>query len=166
MRIEGPTVAVEDEAARILRSLPLWFGIEDSLVMYASDTARLPTFVARNDERVVGFLSLAEHFPRSWEIHCVAVHADARNQGYGKALLEHAENWLRGRGAYFLQVKTIAATRQDPQYAQARAFYERMGFLPLEVFAGLWSASNPCLQMLKIITEANPSMQRTFGGVT
>jgi len=119
--------------------------------MYARDTLTLPTFLLRDGERVLGFLSLLAHFPRAWEIHCVVIHADAHRQGWGKTLLVHAERWLVAQGVGLLQVKTIAATSANPHYARTRVFYERMGFVPFEVFPELWAPSNPCLQMLKIL---------------
>lgn len=43
------------------------------------------------------------------------------------------------------------ATSPDPNYAQTRRFYERLGFAPLDVFPTLWSPRNPCLQMVKVL---------------
>jgi ribosomal protein S18 acetylase RimI-like enzyme len=153
MQIIGPSLNAEAECEAILRSLPLWFGIEESLLMYAKDSGRLPTFAATEAGRIVGFLSLMQHFPTAWEIHCVAIHAQSRNQSYGKALLAHAERWLVEQGASLLQVKTIAATSASTSYAKTREFYSRLGFLPLEVFPHLWSPSNPCLQLVKLLRE-------------
>jgi len=48
-------------------------------------------------------------------------------------------------------VKTIAASHPSAAYAQTRAFYSRMGYLAVEVFPELWSAANPCLQMVKFV---------------
>ena len=81
------------------------------------------------------------------------MHAQSSNQGYGKALLAHAERWLVGKGTSLLQVKTIAATSASASYAQTREFYSHLGFLPLEVFPHLWSPSNPCLQLVKFLKE-------------
>jgi hypothetical protein len=53
------------------------------------------------------------------------------------------------RGARFFQVKTLAQTHSSPEYAETRAFYQRMGYLPLQLFPELWSAAAPCLQLLK-----------------
>ena len=103
--------------------------------------------------RIIGFLTLREHFPQAWEIHRVAVHADARGKGHGKQLLKHVEGWLAERGARFLQVKTVAATGPNPHHALTRGFYERLGFTFIEVFPELWAPSNPCLQMLRVISE-------------
>ena len=150
MNILGPTLDAAPLCEAVLRSLPSWFGIEEALQMYARDSALLPGFaIAEDHAQIVGFISLKQHFPASWDVHCLAVHADARNQGRGRPLLAHAERWLVDRGARWLQVKTIAALNPDAGYAQTRAFYERLGFDSLEVFPDLWSPRNPCLQMIK-----------------
>jgi GNAT superfamily N-acetyltransferase len=151
MHIDGPKGIVQSECEGILRSVPEWFGIEESLLEYVANTKELPTFLIRDTEQALGFLSLREHFPSAWEIDCVAIHAGARGRGYGRMLLNHAEQWLLARGAKLLQVKTIAATSPNPHYAETRVFYERMGFAPVEVFPLLWAEHNPCLQMMKVL---------------
>lgn len=149
VNILGPHLDAAASCEAVLRSLPAWFGIEEALQMYASDSARLPGFAIVEGERLLGFVSLHRHFPDAWELHCMAVHADARGRGLGRMLLAHTERWLIGQGARWLQVKTVAATSDSKAYAQTRAFYERLGFEPLEVFPTLWSPSNPCLQLIK-----------------
>jgi N-acetylglutamate synthase-like GNAT family acetyltransferase len=91
MNIEGPFTGVEAECERVLRTLPRWFGIEQALLEYAQNTARLPTFVAKVEGRIVGFLSLQEHFPEMWEVNCVAVDSEHRGQGSGARLHARAE---------------------------------------------------------------------------
>jgi ribosomal protein S18 acetylase RimI-like enzyme len=140
---------VEVECESVLRSLPMWFGQEDSLLEYVRGTSHFPTFVSTDGNAVRGFVTLQQHFPQSFEIVCVAVHAAARSRGIGRALLEHASAWASAQGGQFLQVKTIAASHPSPEYAQTRAFYERVGFIPLEVFPTLWTAQHPCLQLVK-----------------
>jgi GNAT superfamily N-acetyltransferase len=152
--IVGPELDAAAACEAVLRSLPAWFGIEEALLTYARDSARHPTFAVLEAGRMVGFLTLVEHFPRAWEIHCLAVHAQVRNKGHGRALMNHAEHWLSAQGVSFLQVKTIAATRADAHYAATRAFYTRLGFAPLEVFPALWSPANPCLQMIKVLESS------------
>jgi len=119
--------------------------------MYAQDTARMSTFALVQQERVIAFISLAEHFPESWEVHCMAVHANSRNRGHGTRLLAHAETWLAGRGVKFLQVKTVAASSASQAYAETREFYAAKGFAPLEVFPTLWAPQNPALQLVKVL---------------
>jgi GNAT superfamily N-acetyltransferase len=149
--ILGPELRRESECEAVLRSLPRWFGIEEALLMYARDTARLPTFALADQETAVAFLSLAEHFAESWEVHCMAVHASARNCGHGTRLLLLAENWLTQRGVKFLQVKTVAQTSNSTAYAETRKFYSAKGFTPLELFPTLWAPQNPALQLVKVL---------------
>ncbi|MBC7604750.1 MAG: GNAT family N-acetyltransferase [Ramlibacter sp.] len=153
MKIIGPDIHRESECEAVLRSLPKWFGIEPALLMYARDSGVMPTFALVDGSSIAGFLTLQEHFASSWEIHCVAVSAQARNQGHGSRLLAHAEAWLAERGVRFLQVKTVAATSASVAYAQTREFYSRRGYVPLEVFPTLWDAHNPALQCVKALTN-------------
>ena len=87
MRIIGPDLKERTQCAEVLRSLPMWFGIEDALLMYADDSVRLPGFAAVRGNQVQGFILLTQHFPHAWEVHCMAVRSEARNKGYGKALM-------------------------------------------------------------------------------
>ena len=154
MNIIGPDLQRESECEAVLRSLPKWFGIEEALLMYAEDSGKLPTFAVEQDARVLGFLSLQEHFPVSWEVHCIAIAAEARNSGHGTLLLAHAERWLMARGVRFLQIKTVAATSPSLGYAESREFYAARGYLPIEVFPTLWSPRNPALQLIKSLGAA------------
>ena len=151
MKLLGPEIKRAPDCEAILRSLPTWFGIEDALLMYARDSAEMPTFALEDGSQLVGFLTLQEHFPEAWEIHCVAIRADIRNRGHGTRLLKHAEAWLTERGVRFLQVKTVAATSDSESYAKTREFYFRRGFQPLEVFPTLWDIRNPALQCVKVL---------------
>ncbi|MFO1414836.1 MAG: GNAT family N-acetyltransferase [Burkholderiales bacterium] len=154
MKIVGPRLDRADECGAILRSLPMWFGIEKATLMYIEDTRRLDTFAVERDGRLVAFLTVREHFPAAAEVHCMAVAAAARRQGCGRLLLGHVQGWLAGRGVRFLQVKTVAATSPSAEYAQTRRFYEAMGFTPLEIFPDLWDPWNPALQYVKVLAAA------------
>ena len=149
---EGPVSGVAAQCERVLRTLPLWFGIESSLLEYVADTERFPTFVALQAGEVVGFLSVREHFPDAWEVHCIAMNAAARGQGVGRALHEHVEHWLIERGVRMLQVKTLSADHPSPEYAQTRGFYAALGYTSLEVFPKLWDPRLPVLQLVKALT--------------
>ena len=154
MNILGPELQREADCEAVLRSLPMWFGIEDALLMYARDSGKLPTFALEEECSVVGFLSLQEHFPLSWEVHCVAIAAAARNKGYGTLLLNHAEHWLQARGVRFLQIKTVSASSPSTHYAETREFYASRGYSPVEEFPLLWSPRNPALQLIKVLNAA------------
>jgi len=48
-----------------------------------------------------------------------------------------------------MQVKTLGPSRPNEEYARTRAFYEVMGFRPLEEFPQFWDEKNPCLILVK-----------------
>ncbi|MEZ4616806.1 MAG: hypothetical protein R2867_15060 [Caldilineaceae bacterium] len=52
--IQGPLI---NQSARceIMRALPDWFGIEEAIIQYISEIDQLPTFIARQGERAIGF---------------------------------------------------------------------------------------------------------------
>ena len=160
MEIIGPNLDRARDCEAVLRSLPMWFGIEPALLMYARDSAAMPTFALSEGPDLVGFLTLREHFPNAWDIHCVAIRADARGQGHGSRLLAHAEFWLSERGVRFLQVKTVAATSPSKEYAETREFYRRRGYTPIEIFPTLWDPHNPALQSIKVLDAAKPDGRR------
>ena len=151
IQIIGPNVQRASACETVLRTLPKWFGIEPALLMYARDSATMPTFALVEEDAVVGFITLQEHFANAWEVHCLAITADARGQGHGSRLLAHVESWLAAKGVRFLQVKTVAATSPSVAYAQTREFYSRRGFVPVEIFPTLWDAHNPALQCIKAL---------------
>jgi coenzyme F420-0:L-glutamate ligase / coenzyme F420-1:gamma-L-glutamate ligase len=137
----------------VLRDLPEWFGIEAATRAYVEAAASLTTFAAGDGD---AFLSLKLHSPRAAEIHVMGVRRERQRQGLGSALVRAAEAWCAAHGVDYLQVKTIAQTEPDENYARTRDFYEAMGFTPLEVFPGLWDAANPALQLVK-------KVERGFG---
>ena len=134
----------------ILRLLPEWFGIEEAIVHYIYEIDHLPTFLAWSQKQVAGFLSLKQHTEFAAEIYVMAVHPKFHRQGIGHQLVEVAEKELRKQGVEYLQVKTLGTSRSDQHYAKTRAFYQSVGFKPLEEFLELWDG-NPCLQMVKSV---------------
>lgn len=132
----------------ILRALPDWFGIEDSIVAYVRDLSLLETVVAEISGEIAGFLTLKTHNPHAAEIIVMAVAPNSHAMGIGRALVERAETILRSRHVRFLQVKTLGPSRPCEFYERTRGFYLRLGFTPLEE-NDLWGEGNPCLIMVK-----------------
>jgi GNAT superfamily N-acetyltransferase len=116
----------------IVASLPDWFGMEEGLRECAAAVRTQPGLVAEVDGEVTGFLTLARPYPRTPEISWLAVHARDRRRGIGKALIVAASDQLRARGDRLVLVKTLSdRTYPGPEYAETRAFYLAMGFLPV-----------------------------------
>jgi GNAT superfamily N-acetyltransferase len=149
LSIEGPLLNQAGVSEPILRALPDWFGIEESLVEYVGATDVMPTFVASDEDGAAGFASVNRHNEHSAEIHVIAVRPDRHRRGVGKALMERIESWLSAEGVEYLQVKTLGPSRSDGPYALTREFYQAVGFRPLEEFKTLWGPNLPCLVMVK-----------------
>jgi hypothetical protein len=66
MNIVGPALDRPQECEAVLRTLPLWFGIERATLMYVQDATKMPTFAIEEEQRIIAFLTLREHFPRAW----------------------------------------------------------------------------------------------------
>ena len=146
-------VEISDPAERsriaevVLRDLPDWFGIEESTRKYIEDAASLPTLAVEPD---LGFLCLKQHTAQAAELHVMGVRRKEHRRGIGRALVAEAERWCRARGIRYFHVKTLGPSRPDPGgYDMTRAFYEALGFVPLEELHGLWDEENPTLILVK-----------------
>ena len=103
--------------------------------------------VAELGGRVVGFLTLNRPYPDTPEITWLAVHAHHRRRGFGRELLVALQQELRTRGDRLVLVKTLSdRTDPGPEYAETRAFYLAMGFLPVAEL-DLYGPENP-IQLL------------------
>lgn len=136
----------------ILRSLPLWFGIEQAIVDYSKAVESLPTFVARVNGKLAGFISVEFHNTFTSEIHVMAVREEFHRKGVGQALVHAAEEHSQKQGAEMFMVKTLGPSRPNREYDQTRKFYLALGFRPLQEFKTIWDERNPCLIMAKPLT--------------
>lgn len=141
--ISGPVFGVGAQAERILRLLPEWFGTASAIARYRQEIDTLPTWLAFDEGRVIGFLSLKRHTPVAGEIYVLGILADYHRQGIGRQLLEQAEGFLRGENIRLLQVKTLGPSHPSEPYRRTRAFYTAMDFQPLEELPDLWGRIIP-----------------------
>ncbi|MEC9284227.1 MAG: GNAT family N-acetyltransferase [Bdellovibrionota bacterium] len=133
----------------VLRSLPLWFGIDSAIAAYSKDVISMDTWAAYKNNKVIGFISINKHFSQSAEIQVMAILPQFHRMGIGLKLLRTAENDLRTQGFKFLSVKTLSESCPNEEYKQTRSFYLKSGFTPLEEFKTLWDEQNPCLLLIK-----------------
>lgn len=119
----------------IVLSLPYHFGHEGGRAECAEAVRTQPGLVAVEGDEVVGFLTLARRDPRSAEITWMAVRHDRRRHGHGRALVERAVADLAADGVELLSLLTMAESepedRESDNYAETRAFYRALGFVPL-----------------------------------
>ncbi len=139
---------------RLLRDLPEWFGIEESIVAYIRDAAALPSAAAALDGEIVGVCTIRRHTPVAAEIEVLAVRRNLHRNGIGRKLLERVEADLRADGVELVQVKTFGPSGSSAEYERTRAFYAALGYLPLEELTALWGPENPCLISVKPLRRA------------
>lgn len=139
-----------DAVDRILRSLPDWFGIEESIVEYVEAARHKPTYLAVDvaTGEVRGVLLATRHNERSAEIHLLAVESGHHRRGVGALLVDAFESDARADGVAIAQVKAQGPSLPDENYARTLAFYLAVGYVPLEELHGLWPGI-PCLILVK-----------------
>ena len=74
-------------AETILRSLSDWFGIEESTQAYINGCRDKPMYVIKREDKVVGFVSLKEHFKKSCELYVLGVSPEFHRKGLGRKLI-------------------------------------------------------------------------------
>ena len=151
---------VPEEVARLLASVPEWFGQAESNAEYIQAARSKETWTVRDTGgAVLGVLLADRHYPHSAEIHLMVVDRAHHGKGIGTALFAAVEAEALAGGVQLLQVKTLGPSHPDTGYAKTRRFYEKQGFLPLEE-TDLWGAGTPCLIMVKPIGHSSEMVSR------
>jgi GNAT superfamily N-acetyltransferase len=134
--------------SELLAGVPEWFGIAEANAAYVADAARLPSYLAVDGDDVVGAALLVEHFPLSRELHLLVVRRDRHRQGVGRLLVDAVARELRTAGVRLLEVHTVGPSHESEGYARTRAFYEAVGFVPMNELQRIdWSG--PTLMLVK-----------------
>lgn len=115
-----------DALAAHLEEPPPPLTLERYLAFYVREHAPLHLFVALLEDRVVGMIAwILTHELYSAQagmyISDIAVHADARRKGVGKALMSKAKEWASDHGV------TKLGWDVWHRNASAMQFYERLG---------------------------------------
>lgn len=155
--VEFVTVLDKEEkgviCGSILRKLPNWFGVEESILDYVRDTREMPFYAAYDNGIPVGFIAIKIHSKYAAEVYVMGVLQEYHRNGIGKMLINKCEEFCRENEMEFLTVKTLDESRESKSYEKTRHFYISMGFRPLEVFKTLWNEDNPCLFLAKHISK-------------
>lgn len=136
-----------DRCAEIARNLSDWFDSTDMIGVEKSIRS-LPTYVY-DDNGIAGFISIKEKSDKVIEIDTLAVDLEKNHQGIGTELLKYTEDELaNGR---IIEVKTLDSSSDYKPYVQTRAFYEKNGFVKIEVVSPYpgWSPDCPCAIYIK-----------------
>jgi ribosomal protein S18 acetylase RimI-like enzyme len=151
MEIRPLTIADAERCDEIVASLPDWFGNEQGIQECSLAVRTQPGYASLGASGdIAGFLTVTRPRPSVAEISWVAVHADDRGHGHGRALIEALVADLHRDGTRYLVVKTLSDRDPDAGYAATRAFYVAMGFTPL-LDLDLWGPENPALLLVRTI---------------
>ena len=134
---------------KIMHSLPAWFNPPEDIERKAVTHREYPFIVAFDDNAPIGFVALKIHNQYTADIFNLGVLESYHRQGIGRSLIETAERYCVDNGYLYLTVKTLDSSAEYEPYERTRAFYQKMGFIPLEVFKTFWNEENPCLFMAK-----------------
>ena len=67
----------KDEKAKIveevLTDLPEWFGLPESTKEYINDSKELDLWAAKENDEIIGFITLTESSPDCADVHCMGV---------------------------------------------------------------------------------------------
>lgn len=129
----------------IIEGLPDFFGIPEANAECARAVRAQAGAVADLHGEIVGFLTWQTQGPGA-EITWMAVRADERGSGHGRALVTALVDLLRDQGVRELSVKTLSERHPDPGYAGTRAFYAALGFTPAREL-DVWGPDNPAVLM-------------------
>ena len=78
--------------------------------------------VGRDGNGIVASVLVGHDGHRGW-VYYVAVDPDCRHNGYGRVIMDAAEDWLRASGIEKLQLMV------RPDNSQVKAFYQSLGYL-------------------------------------
>lgn len=135
----------------ILRNLPEWFEIEESIQKYIETVKNKFFLTVKVGEIPVGFIVIKDHNKYTSELYVMGLLKELHGYGLGKKLVNKSCKMLNESEKKFLTVKTLSDSHPDQFYKKTRNFYKAVGFYPLEELKDLWGENNPCLYMVKIL---------------
>ena len=136
---------------KIMHALPAWFSPPEDIDKKSLIHRDYPFFAAYDFDEPIGFAALKIHNEYTADIYNLGVLEEYHRQGIGRLLIEAAEQFCVRGGYLYLTVKTLDSSAEYEPYERTRAFYKKMGFIPLEVFTTFWNEENPCLFLAKYL---------------
>jgi ribosomal protein S18 acetylase RimI-like enzyme len=137
-----------DRCDEIATSLIEWFD-EDALVEISKDIRTFETYICEDNGKIIGFMCIKDKFNSALEIKWMGVDASHQNTGAGTKLIEYIETELACNK--FIIVKTLDSSNDYSPYIATRAFYEKNGFVKIDIifpYPG-WSDDCPCAIYVK-----------------
>jgi ribosomal protein S18 acetylase RimI-like enzyme len=133
----------------ILRKLPEWFGIEESLLEYVNTVYKYPFWAAFDNNNCIGFFSGKIHHNRTGDIYVCGIDPNYHRKGIGTLLYKELEKYCIKNECEYIIVKTVDEIDINKSYGKTVKFYKSIGFKELITFPEVWDKNNPCLIMIK-----------------
>lgn len=135
----------------ILRNLPKWFGIEESIKEYVKGVYDKDFFVALNDIEHVGFFAIDYPYKNMANLYVLGIKEAYHHKGVGTMIYGHVEDYIKRLGYRYISVQTLSPKSSDEYYAKTREFYHKQGFVDAYESDKIWGENNPFLLMVKFI---------------
>ncbi|MBN2851578.1 MAG: GNAT family N-acetyltransferase [Clostridia bacterium] len=133
----------------ILRSLPSWFGIEQSIIDYCEKVKTLEFIKIELFDMVIGFCAYKINYGINCDLVVLGIFEQFHRFGIGSKLIDFINNELKHNEVRYMSVKTLSENHSDENYKRTRNFYIKNGFYPFEEIKDLWGKENPCLIMIR-----------------
>lgn len=135
----------------ILRSLPKWFGIEESIKEYVKGVCYKDFFLASKDTEYVGFFAIDYPHKNVANLYVLGIKEAYHHKGVGTMIYSHVEDYIKSLGYRYISVQTLSPKSSDEYYAKTREFYHKQGFVDAYESDKIWGENNPFLLMVKFI---------------
>ena len=139
------------KALEIAKNLPDYF-TQQGLDMIENEMPKHSVWGAYDGDNLVGCVSYKKLNEFSIDMTWLFVAPEFHGKNIGTTLV--TQSLLKeGRDVKVCQVKTLAETVEDEGYARTRKFYQKVGFVPIQIvdpYPG-WGPENPCQIMVKFL---------------
>lgn len=111
-----------------------------------------PLFGAYDGEVMLGFVCFKEINDKAVELSWMAVEPKHQGRGIGTLMVNEGLKLL-DKNYPICEMKTLSEIDPDPEFAKTRAFYRKLGFIPLETICPYkdWGEDNPCQIFVKVL---------------
>lgn len=136
------------DCMKIVNGLTDWFDEDDAKAIEEAIHS-LPVYIYIDNNRIIGFACINNKFNNAIEIEYLAVNINNRDKGIGTEIINFIENTIAKNMP--IEVKTLDEGRDYEPYSKTRAFFEKNGFVKIEViypYPG-WSEGCPCAIYIK-----------------
>jgi ribosomal protein S18 acetylase RimI-like enzyme len=148
MKVRKSTENDNKRCIEIAGQLTDWFDNKE-ITEIKKNIPVLPTYVYEDNGKILGFVCVKEKFGTTLEIDSIGVDVNNHRGGIGTQLIEYIEKKVAN--GKVIMVKTLDSSSDYEPYFRTRAFYEKNGFVKIEVvdpYPG-WSEDCPCAIYIK-----------------